>query len=256
MSKLFTFISFNIKKKSQLFEDLMSFVSTSSCTVIGVQEMPNANSVSSAMKKYPQVNVYQNYDIAFLASTDLNIIKNGVKRDNGDCANIRKRTIALTIPFKEFSLNVLNVHGFSKTDLNNSERKNACLFRDIDCIYGIFGNRIYMGDFNTDPYEFSLTSKKGLNSYRLKGYPKKNGMYNPFWNYYSESVGIWGSNYFKDCDHQWQILDQIMVSKSMAKKVNEYRILESIGSIKCDFPEFQEGHWITDHLPVLLKMEM
>lgn len=256
MPKTFTFVSFNIKHQSQLFEDLMSYVNSSSYMIVGVQEMPGMNKVNKIRAKNPQVKLFQNYDVAFLTSPNLNVLQKGVKVCYKDDANIRKRTIALTLPLKDKSVTVVNIHGFSKINPDNSEKGNEKLFSDIGCKYGVFENRIYMGDFNTNPYESKLSSKNGLNSHRLKDFPKENGMYNPCWNYYSENVSIKGSNYFEDSDHKWQILDQIMVSNGIMKGVKKFNILDSIGKIKCNLIDFQNGKWMTDHLPVQLEMEI
>lgn len=121
---------------------------------------------------------------------------------------------------------------------------------------------LLMGDLNDDPTDPSIT--KVLNAKGEKSEVKKNGLYNPFVNFYKNGIGTLGYN------DSWSLFDQIMLSSTILNaNDNNWRFYKSevfnkeflknkFGQYK-GYPHrsFDGTNWIngySDHFPSIVYL--
>lgn len=130
-------------------------------------------------------------------------------------------------------------------------------------------NTLVIGDFNANPYDRELTSKRALNAVLFKGIIKASEytnprsdrikrFYNPIIHYLSEDTEMYGSFYFSNANKYWTpywcCLDQVLVRKSLVDLIQDVTYLKAIAGDsllkRTNIPQDK----ISDHLPLLLKL--
>lgn len=261
----FTFVSFNIKHQINLFESILKYVSKkakSDYIIFAIQEMPSDENI----KKIPipiNIQMYRRGDLAFVYPKKIIGFPNNLRISSEEVASLRKNVMLLTIPLESNSLQIVNVHAFSKIQEVSNAKKNRILFQNLEKILGQCSQRVYMGDFNTNPYEENLVSEDVICSSRefedVCDGRTKSEFYNPGWRYLKEKKGIKGTYCSRDFFPRWQILDHIIVSKDLCKKILSFNILKEFSDMKINLTEFEKRskpNWYSDHLPVSLTMEV
>lgn len=261
----FTFVSFNIQHKKELFKSIIKYVEKKSQkenVIFAIQELPR----KQIIKKINLPNTVQfikRNELAFVFPKRINIIQS--KFNSLDCvlSTIQENAMYITIPLNKEELQIANIHATSKIQEESCQTANKVLFQNIEYILGKNKKRIYLGDFNTNPYEDNLVSNKIICSSREKDDPRTSvNFYNPGWRYLREKRGIKGT--YCNCKFfpRWQILDHILVSKELCKKkIFSFNILKTFSDIKIDLDEFEKRNSSTktelsDHLPISLTMEI
>lgn len=261
----FTFVSFNIKHQTNLFESILKYVTKkakSDYIIFAIQEMPRKETVEK-ISIPKNIQMYRRGDLAFVYSKKINGIQNNLGIPSDDVTSLRKNVMLLTIPLESGSLQIVNIHAMSKLQEVSNIKKNRILFQNLEKILGQNPQRVYMGDFNTNPYEENLVSEDVLCTSRelddVCDGRTKAAFYNPGWRYLKEKRGIKGTFCDRDFFPRWQILDHIIVSKDSCKTIHSFSILKEFSDMKINLNEFQkrskpDGY--SDHLPVSLTMEV
>lgn len=128
-------------------------------------------------------------------------------------------------------------------------------------------NTVVIGDFNANPYDEELLSKYAFNAVLFKSIIDKNELtnpnslkkkrfYNPILHYISEDTEMYGSFYHEKeyMTPYWYCLDQVLVRKSLADKVERIEYLRKIDKnnlIEDTIPNRK----ISDHLPLLVNLQ-
>lgn len=261
----FTFVSFNIKHQKNLFESILKYVSKkakSGYIIFAIQEMPRKETVEKIIIPN-NIQMYRRGDLAFVYPKKINGTQNNLGIPSDDVTSLRKNVMLLTIPLESGALQIVNVHAFSKLQEVSNKKKNQILFQNLEKILGQYSQRIYMGDFNTNPYEENLVSEDVLCTSRelddVCNGRTKAMFYNPGWRYLKEKKGIRGTFCDRKFFPRWQILDHIIVSKDLCKTIFSFSILKEFSDMKINLSEFQKSSkpdGYSDHLPVSLTMEV
>lgn len=251
---------------------MAKFVSKKKKTIVAVQEIPTDVVVQSI----PELNLVQfipnpNGSMAFVIPKSLNINKSNCEKKDYP-TGLESRTLELILPLNENdNVYIVNVHGysFSKT----SDDNNHDLFHDINNKYGSFERVILLGDFNTNPYEKNMIRSESILAYRdfvdvINA--QKNVFYNPSWRYLKERKNFKGTFFYQGNTPKWNIYDQILISKKLVGEksgpvsnrtytnhVKLFHIPNCLGKLKFEPSKgYDEKNNISDHMPVLLTMEM
>lgn len=267
----FNLITFNIHSDAELFAKMAKYVSKKKQTIVAIQERPN-KSVIKQIDDLNEVSLVtdRNNSLAFILPKSLNIQKReNPKKDNPNL--IDQRTLEIDLPLRDFSVKIVNVHGFSKNA--NGSAKNQDLFSKIRDFYVSYSKIIFLGDFNTNPYEENMTLSTRFFANRdfadvVKS--KQNVFYNPSWRYLSERSYYKGTHFYGPGIPKWNFYDQILISRDLVgvvsgKKDNRvykncvklFHIPKRLGELSFEPSEtYDKEKHISDHLPVLLTLEM
>ena len=144
-----------------------------------------------------------------------------------------------------------------------------CLVADIEQTEVLLkcSNTVVIGDFNANPYDEELLSKYAFNAVLFKSIIDKNELtnsnslkkkrfYNPILHYISEDNEMYGSFYHEKeyMTPYWYCLDQVLVRRSLADKVEHIEYLKKINAkdlIENTIPNRK----ISDHLPLLVNLQ-
>ena len=270
--KRFNLITFNIHSDATLLAKMAKFVSKKKRTIVAIQEIP-ADSVINSISELNFVNFFSNPDgnLAFLFSRSLSVNKPNLSPKKFPMGH-ESRTLEISLPLNEKdNVYIVNVHGYSFG--KKAKKNNELLFHDIKGKYGCYENVILLGDFNTNPFEDNMTSTETFLAYRdfidvINA--KNNVFYNPSWWYLRERKKNKGTFYYGGDVPKWNFYDQILVSRKLAgeKKggvanrsfkshIKLFHIPDQLGKIKFSpSQKYDEENHISDHMPVLLTLEM
>lgn len=263
----FTFISFNIRKQQKLLEEIVNYVSKKGNKrniIFAIQEMPGESKVNKLNVPH-NVSLQKRAGLGFVFSKHINACMNKLKVSGDDISGTRKNAMLLTVPLDFESLHIVNIHATAKKDGDDDPKKtNRILFQNIEYILGGNSKRIYMGDFNTNPYEENLVSDEVLYTSRemeeVRNGLTKISFYNPGWRYLREKKGICSTYCDQKFFPRWQLLDHILISKILCQKtIYSYNILNGFSNKKFEISEFLKNakkDGFSDHLPVSLTMEI
>lgn len=163
------------------------------------------------------------------------------------------------------------VHLEDKRNYKSAERIETIkyLVADIEQTETLLkcSNTVVIGDFNANPYDEELLSKYAFNAVLFKSIINKNELtnpkslkkkrfYNPILHYISEDTEMYGSFYHEKeyITPYWYCLDQVLVRKSLADKVEHIEYLRKINTqdlIENTVPNSK----ISDHLPLLVNLQ-
>lgn len=263
----FTFITFNIKARRNLLKSVVNYVgkkSHSTNVIVALQELPDVGYIKE-MTIPDSVCLYSRAGLAFVFPKRINAVVNEIGVLSDDIASVRRNALLLALPFAKESLQIVNIHGYAqKEDGNLSKKKNKILFQNLEIFFGKCEKRIYLGDFNTNPYEENFLSSDVIYSSRERECVKDGrtsvNFYNPIWRYLKEKKGVLGTYYNKKYSPRWQILDHILISKKMCEcAIKSFNILDGFSDIKIDLKKFKKDTVppeCSDHLPVSITMEI
>lgn len=121
------------------------------------------------------------------------------------------------------------------------------------------------GDFNANPFDKELVAPYTFNAVLFRKLIEKSEtcvfqgvrytrLYNPVLDYISEATETYGSYYFTSKPGIiWYSLDQALVSKSLARKIQDFQYLKTIGNTKLLTATCPDSK-ISDHLPLLIRV--
>lgn len=132
---------------------------------------------------------------------------------------------------------------------------------------------IVVGDLNMNPFETGMISAKGLHAtmdrrIAQKGERTVQGkpyayFYNPMWSLLGDaSPGSPGTYYYNNsapATYFWNMFDQVLIRPQLLDKFsnNSLKIMDQDGDIKFLKENGQpDSHNISDHLPILFKLEL
>lgn len=264
----FTLITFNIHQNAYLFEKMVEFVSEKKRTIVAIQEKPNKKVIEKIEKlNYVTLVTNPNNRLAFILPKSLNIVKKmAVKKEYPN--SLESRTLEIDLPLDNASVKIVNVHGYAKNV--DGDEKNDDLFKDINNAYKSFDKKIFLGDFNTNPYEKKMRLETRI--YANRDYEdvvssEKDVLYNPSWKYLIERTNFKGTLYFEPTIPRWNVYDQILISKKLVAKIDEtgvykscvklFHIPNQLGCLSfVPSLHYDKENNISDHMPVLLTLEM
>lgn len=204
-------------------------------------------------------------------------------QDDRKVTLIAKTTFSVTLMQQQNRYNIYNiktavkdyllaaVHLEDRRNYKSSDRIETIkrLVADIEQTEELLkcNNTIVIGDFNANPYDEELLSKYAFNAVLFKRIIDKSEMtnpkslkrkrfYNPILHYISEDTEMYGSFYHeKDfMTPYWNCLDQVLVRKGLANRVNHVEYLKTINTkklLKNTVPDEK----ISDHLPLLVNLQ-
>ena len=268
----FNLITFNIHSDATLLAKMAKFVSKKKRTIVAIQEIPTDNEISS-IPELNNVDFFSNPNgnLAFIVPRSLNVNKPSLSPKRFP-TGLESRTLEISLPLNENdNVYIVNVHGhpFGK----KAEKNNGLLFHSIKEKYGCYEKVILLGDFNTNPYEDNMTSSETFLAYRDfidVVNAVNNVFYNPSWWYLRERKKNKGTFYYGSDVPKWNFYDQILVSRKLVGKrrgrsasryfeshIKLFHIPDQLGKIKFSpSQKYDEVNHISDHMPVLLTMEM
>jgi hypothetical protein len=131
---------------------------------------------------------------------------------------------------------------------------------------------ILVGDLNMNPFEPGVVGSEGLHGVmtariagtegRIVDGEYRQFFYNPMWRFFGERPdGPPGTHYFpasgKPIAYYWNIFDQVLVRPSLAKSLEDVKILHSVRGVLLldanDVPDTKVG---SDHLPLLFSLRL
>ncbi|MCR5812311.1 MAG: endonuclease/exonuclease/phosphatase family protein [Lachnospiraceae bacterium] len=139
-------------------------------------------------------------------------------------------------------------------DIGNLENSSKCK------------NTIIIGDFNANPYDDELLAVMAFHAVLFKDVIIKsetrtcNGIsyrrfYNPILQFISEDTKSYGSYYYSGGSSSpiWHCLDQVLVSRALANKVNDLKYLKHIKGRNL-ISRIRPNKEISDHLPLFVSI--
>lgn len=192
--------------------------------------------------------------IKIICKNDINV------QLNNDCSNY----ISITINKNDFNFELFAVHFPSKLHTSNANREliAGMLKNDIEK----YDRSIIVGDFNSNPFDKSMSALSGLLALPTKDYTKrkvqnieKNILYNPMWKFFGDFEDIPGTYFYNssdDINYFWYIFDQVLISHDLIKlfKSNKLEIIKEINRKKLIKKNKIDGS-ISDHLPIFFSIE-
>lgn len=267
----FNLITFNIHSDATLFAKMAKFVSKKKRTIVAIQEKPNASTIKEIndLNKVTLI-TDPNNRLVFILPKSLNISQPAkIKKENPSI--LEKRTLEIDLPLEDSSVKIVNVHAWSRK--SNAYKNNANLFSRLNEAYKNYSKKIFLGDFNTNPYEEYMRLETYIyadRDFKDVVSSTKDILYNPSWRYLRERANYKGSHYFPLEIPKWNVYDQILISKKLAGKVEGvglgkvytsyvklFHIPNRLGKLSFKPVEsYDSDNHISDHMPVLLTLEM
>ena len=121
---------------------------------------------------------------------------------------------------------------------------------------------IFLGDFNDEPFDSSLSTQFMATRDKALAIKKKRLLYNPFWqrlSYQNLEILDYAGTYFDKRSplSKWRTFDQIIVSSTFLRSMAWYLNETSTGII--NIPEYltvvKNSKSIFDHLPIMITFE-
>lgn len=267
----FNLITFNVHANAFLFEKMAEFVSNKKRTIVAIQEKPK-KVVLENIEKLNTVKLITdpNNKLVFILPKSMNVVeKKNIKKEIPTL--LESRTLEIDLPLEDYSVKIVNIHGFSKNP--NGDDKNDDLFHDINVKYKSFDRKIFLGDFNTNPYEKNMRLETRI--YANRDFEdvitsEKDVLYNPSWKYLIERRNFKGTLYFGATIPKWNVYDQILISRNLVGEIDGtgvnkkyksfvklFHIPNRLGSLSfAPSLGYDKDNNISDHMPVLLTLEM
>lgn len=142
-------------------------------------------------------------------------------------------------------------------DIDEIEKEDASL------------NTLIIGDFNTSPFAPEMVNKKALNAVLFKELIEKQEIvtydrrqyrrfYNPMLLFLSERDKVYGSHYYSSGIDtiNWYAYDQFCVRKTLVDKVKTFNYCKSAGNICLVTKNNLPNKKYSDHLPLLVEVEI
>ncbi|MCX6045087.1 MAG: hypothetical protein NT075_08235 [Chloroflexi bacterium] len=131
---------------------------------------------------------------------------------------------------------------------------------------------ILVGDFNMNPFETGMVSTMGLHAtmdrriaQRVERTVQKETytyFYNPMWSLLGDaSPGAPGTYYYNNSEPRtyfWNMFDQVLIRPELLDRFNNtsLKIIDQTGDVKFLNEKGQPNSAISDHLPILFKLEL
>lgn len=172
-------------------------------------------------------------------------------------------------------ITVLAIHSRSKAFCRDGQRtEHAYRIRQhIDNLFHMNNRLVFMGDFNANPYDPEILSKRYFNAvrnYETLTYKarKMTILYNPMWDFLKDTLNGSTPNgtYFYSPSQEtdelasWHLIDQILVSKTVYNPLNRAEILQKLSlspntdHVLIDGEKKPDRTNYSDHLPVHLEL--
>lgn len=131
---------------------------------------------------------------------------------------------------------------------------------------------ILVGDLNMNPFESGVISAKGLHAVMSRQIARKGSrivqkreypfFYNPMWNLFGDATrGPPGTYFYSRSEHVvffWNMFDQVLVRPELIDRfrIEDLKILDSVGDASFLSTDGVPVKRISDHLPILFKLEL
>ena len=263
MSKLFTFVSYNIRHQVNLYMDMVNFVQNNPYTIAAIQERPNIEEMERISLNMPSnvKHLYKKTENYLAIIYSKNLVLNEICLDNSifDMKILEDRTLNVQIDFPQESVYFINVHGYSKIH-NDYEDLNEKMFKFLNCLKKP-PKHIVMGDFNMNPFEANLFDEATFMSFREKEFvettqTEKPVYYNPCWKYLCEREHPKGTLFYEGSMLGWDMFDQVLISKDLVSSYKSFEIPKTLGKKEISPLNCKKEKTFTDHMPIKLTLEM
>ena len=270
-----SFLFWNVARNPAAFPHVVRLATSKNCDVIILAECPNniADLIprlnSNARKSFRDVAFGQS-KVKVITSLSKKRFYPRLVSPNGDLSIWKLDLSGNSLGVIQFAF----VHLLSKVSASdNSLTANA-----IEVATRLTGfedskegchNTVLIGDMNMNPFDGGLVVFSGFHAamtlelaqkeriWKGKSYRK---FYNPMWGFFGDRTpGPPGSYYWPssaDDNHQWQILDHVLLRPAMVKYMTELAILDHDGMESLtNHDGIPTKDHISDHLPIFCRFE-
>lgn len=187
--------------------------------------------------------------------------------DLGHRCRISEVTLPLKAPFT-----LVAVHLASKLFSDDFDQAEQALelAQAIDSIEDKLGHTrtVVIGDFNMDPFERGLVSARAFNAVtqmeialrqsRVHDSIERKFFYNPMWKFYAERPSTPAGTYYRVSPGgrsiYWHILDQVLLRPRLLENFSEECVMVLDQTKLGSLIDENRRPSISDHLPILLKL--